>query len=79
MAWEEKWGPGVGAGAEDRLARVHQMCPQTPESPSPCESPCEVASLLVVMMNALKTGPVPVTSVSASPRHGAWGRAKLHK
>ena len=35
------------------------------------------ASLPMVMMNSLKTGPRPVTSVSAALRHRAWERAKL--
>lgn len=74
-----KWGLGVRAGAQDRLAQVHQIYPQTPESLSPHESPCEVASLPVVMMSSLKTGLVPGTSVSASPQPRAWVRAKLNK
>lgn len=79
VAWVVKWGLGVRAGGQDRLAQVHQIHPQTPEPLSPHESPCKVASLPVVMISSLKTGLVSGTSVSASPQHRAWGRAKLNK
>lgn len=75
---------GLGGEAEvqgwgwagDRLAQCIK-CARRP--PSPRESPCEGASPPVQMMSSLKTGPVPVTSVSASLQHRAWGRAKLNK